>query len=282
MVDPFILPQARALSEQDGSTFASLVALMQRLLAPDGCPWDREQTPMSLRRYVLEEACEVIDAIESGDTDNLSEELGDLALQVAFIAELSRRDGSFGPDDVMRKICEKLVRRHPHVFGEVDAADADAVARNWEEIKVQEKGRRPLLDKVPRSFPSLKRAERLSELAARVGFDWPNAEGSHQKVEEEVKELSEAVSQGNSDAIEEEFGDVLFALVNWGRHLGLSPDAALRRTCDKFMRRFAHVEKRVLLEHGDWPRDEQGKATSGVALEELEAYWNDAKQQEVL
>ena len=276
----FDIPQTPALSEQDGSSFASLVSLMQRLLAPDGCPWDREQTPLSLRRYVLEEACEVIDAIEAEDHENLSEELGDLALQVAFLAELSRREGRFGPDDVMRKICEKLVHRHPHVFGDVEVEDADAVAQNWDEIKRQEKGRQPLLAKVPRSFPALQRAQRLSELAARVGFDWPDAGGSHAKVKEELGELDEARASGDTAALEDEFGDVLFALVNWGRHLGIRPDAALQKTCDKFARRFGHVEQSVCNKYEDWPRDERGKATSGVPLAELDAYWNEAKSKE--
>src|SRR5262245_47247454 len=162
---------------------------MQRLLAPDGCPWDREQTPESLRRYVLEEACEVIDAIDQRDDELLEEELGDLLLQVVFLSELGRLRGAFGPDDVVRGICEKLVRRHPHVFGEAEVSNPQEVARQWEAIKATERATpRALLGAVPRSLPPLERAKRLSERVSRVGFDWPDASGSRAKVQEELGE----------------------------------------------------------------------------------------------
>jgi tetrapyrrole methylase family protein/MazG family protein/ATP diphosphatase len=276
---PFDVPLAAPLPEQTGAAFSALVALMQRLLAPDGCPWDREQTPESLTRYVLEEACELIDAIEAGNAEAVRDELGDLALQVAFLGELYRARGAFGPDDVMAAICSKLVRRHPHVFGEESVGTSREVEVNWERIKREEKQNRPLLDGIARSLPALLRAEQTSSAVSRVGFDWPDAEGSREKVDEELHELREAIEERSPDAIEEEFGDVLFALVNWARHLGISPERALRRACDKFRQRFDEVEAAVKREHGDWPRDERGRPTRGLSLETLDGYWNRAKRQ---
>lgn len=271
-------PEPPPLAHQDGRGFTSLVEVMRRLLAPDGCPWDREQDFRSLRRYVLEEACEVIDAIDGGEPTDLEEELGDLALQIAFLSELARSRGWFGPDDVMRGICEKLVRRHPHVFGDVDVAGADEVVTNWEAIKAKEKKDRPLLGGIPRALPSLMRAQRLSQKVAEVGFDWPDVVGSRGKVAEEIGELDEAIQGGDRDRVAEELGDVLFTLVNLARHLGIDAEEALRSTADEFTRRFAHVERRVRQEHGDWPRDDKGKPTRGRSLEELDGYWDEAKQ----
>jgi tetrapyrrole methylase family protein/MazG family protein/ATP diphosphatase len=262
-----------ALPLQDGLTLTRLVGVMRRLLAPDGCPWDREQTFETLRKYALEEACEVIDAIDSGDRAALREELGDLLLQVVFQAELGRREGSFGIDDVVAGIVDKLVHRHPHVFGSADAKDADEVLRNWEKIKAKEKGERGVLAGVPRSLPALVRAQRIGEKVSRVGFDWPDARGSRAKVAEEVGELDRAVESGDVRAIEEEMGDVLFALVNLSRHLRVDAEGALRRTIDKFATRFAHVEKRVREEHGGW-----GEGEAHVPLEVLDRYWEEAKR----
>src|ERR1700752_5059247 len=205
------------LELQDGSTLSRLVGVMRRLLAPDGCPWDREQSYETLRKYVLEEACEVIDAIDSGDRKGLREELGDLLLQVVFQAELARREGSFAIDDVVSGIVDKLVYRHPHVFGHMSAKDADEVLRNWEKLKAKEKGDRGILAGVPRSMPALTRAQRIGEKVSRVGFDWADARGSQAKVAEEMAELDRAMQTGNATAIEEEMGDVLFALVNLSR-----------------------------------------------------------------
>ena len=246
------------LAAQDGSTLPRLVALMQRLLGPGGCPWDREQTFESLRKYVLEEACEVIDAIDSGDRALLKEELGDLLLQVVFQSELAREQAGFSIDDVVAGIVDKLVRRHPHVFGDMSAKDADAVLKNWERIKAEEKSSRGVLGGVPRSLPALTRAQRIGEKVARVGFDWASADGSRQKVTEEIAELDEAIAQGDKDSIEGEMGDALFALVNLSRHLGIDAEGALRRTIDKFTRRFGHVEARVGQEHGGWSAREGG------------------------
>ncbi len=276
---PFEIPDKLPLAEQQGQTFPRLVELMQRLLSPDGCPWDQEQDFSTLRRYVLEEACEVIDAIDSGDFDHLCEELGDLALQVVFLGELARREGHFGPDDVVREICDKLVRRHPHVFGDVNVADAEEVLRNWEAIKASEKADRPLLAGVPRSLPALYRAQRMSDKASRVGFDWPDGRGSREKVSEEVGELDEAVASGDAERIEHELGDLLFALVNLARHQKVDAEIALRKAGDRFAARFGHVEARVKERHGGWPRGNDDKPGRGISLEELDGYWDEAKRE---
>jgi MazG family protein len=274
----FDIPAPTPLEQQAGQTFPRLVALMQRLLAPGGCPWDREQSFESLRRYVLEEACEVIDAIDQKDDALLEEELGDLLLQVVFLAELGRQRKLFGPDDVVRAIVEKLVRRHPHVFGDVELENAQDVARQWEAIKATEKeSPRALLGNVPRSLPPLERARRISDRVSRVGFDWPDASGSRAKVHEELAELDRAIAGGDKSEVQSELGDVLFSLVNLARAHGIDPNAALQGTSDRFSERFAHVERRVREQIGDWPRDAEGKPTRGVPLETLDRYWDEAK-----
>jgi MazG family protein len=294
MPRPFEPVVAPKLAAQQGASFPRLVELMQRLLAPDGCPWDREQDFRSLRRYVLEEACEVIDAIDDidasngGDRGELCGELGDLLLQVVFQAELGRAEGSFGPDDVIAAICDKLVRRHPHVFGDEKVSGSFEVLQNWERIKAAERAAeaakegkggkredRGVLGGVARSLPALTRAQRVGEKVARVGFDWPDARGSREKVGEEVGELDAAIAAGDKDQIEAELGDALFALVNLARHLDVDAEGALRRTIDKFTGRFAHVEARVREVHGGWPAS---AADDRLTLEELDGYWEEAKQ----
>jgi tetrapyrrole methylase family protein/MazG family protein/ATP diphosphatase len=264
------------LAKQDGATLARLAGVMRRLLAPDGCPWDAEQSFETLRKYVLEEACEVIDAIDSGDRAALREELGDLLLQVVFQAELARREGTFGIDDVVAGIVDKLVNRHPHVFGDVDARDADEVLRNWEKLKAREKGDRGILAGVPRSMPALSRAQRIGEKVSRVGFDWEDRAGSRKKVAEEMGELDEAMALGDPKAVEEEMGDVFFALANLSRHLGVDAEGALRRSIDKFTTRFAHVERRVREKHGGW--GDAGGGEKHIPLAVLDAYWEEAKR----
>jgi MazG family protein len=300
--EPFDEKAARIVApigKQDGTTLARLVGVMRRLLGPGGCPWDREQTYETLRKYVLEEACEVIDAIDADDRGALREELGDLLLQVVFLAELGRREGKFAIDDVIEGIVAKLVYRHPHVFAVTpdhpekefaSAADAAAVLRNWEKLKTREKGRRGLLAGVPRSMPALTRAQRIGEKVARVGFDWESAEGSRTKVSEELRELDGAVVAGDANAIEEEMGDLLFALVNLSRHLKIDAEGALRRASDKFTRRFEHVEKRVQDNHGGWAgegkrdaapsRSEAEPHGEHLPLEVLDRYWDEAKRAE--
>lgn len=283
MPRPFAPVDVPPLAQQEGGTFPRLVELMQRLLAPDGCPWDREQSFATLRRYVLEEACEVIDAIDGGDRRELCLELGDLMLQVVFQAELARAEGAFGPDDVVAAICEKLVRRHPHVFADASVENADEVLRNWERIKASERAAdgkvkaRGVLGGVPRSLPALTRAQRVGEKVARVGFDWPDARGSRAKVEEEIGELDRALASGDRDQVEAELGDALFALVNLARHAGVDAEGALRRTIDKFTRRFDHVEQRVIERHGGWPAT---ASDDTLTLDELDGYWDEAKRRE--
>jgi MazG family protein len=267
------------LDEQEGQSFSRLVALMRRLRAPEGCPWDREQTFASLRKYVIEEAFEVVDAIDGGDLGALREELGDLLLQVVFQSELGRAAGAFGPDDVIAGIVDKMVRRHPHVFGDETVTGAAEVHRNWEAIKAREKGSRGLLEGVPRALPALVRAQRVGEKVSRVGFDWPDTGGSRAKVAEELGELDRAVASGDQAAIAEELGDVLFALVNLARHVDVDAEAALRQTIEKFGARFAHVEARVRERHGRWPSDpDDGGPGRGVTLEEMDGYWEEAKR----
>lgn len=261
-----------ALDEQDGTTVRRLVLVMRRLLAPDGCPWDREQSLESIRKYILEEACEVIDAIDGKDRSLLKEELGDLLLQVVFCAELARTEKAFALDDVVSGIVEKLVTRHPHVFGDLDVETADEVLKNWEQIKAAEKKDRGILGGVPRSMPALNRAQRIGEKVQRVGFDWPDARGSREKVTEELGELDQAIASGDAAAIEEEMGDVLFALVNLSRHVKVDAEGALRRTIDKFTKRFDHVEARVKEKHGGW-----GGHRENLPLEVLDRYWEEAK-----
>lgn len=274
------------LAEQDGTTLVRLVALMRRLLGPGGCPWDREQTLETLRKYVLEEACEVIDAIDSGDREGVREELGDLLLQVVFQAELLRAEGRFAIDDVIAGIVDKLVSRHPHVFhvasaegGLVKADTSQEVLSNWEKLKAKEKQGRGILAGVPRSLPALVRAQRIGEKVSRVGFDWEDPRGSMEKVREEIGELEEAIASGDASAKEEELGDALFALVNLARHLEVDAEGALRRTIDKFTKRFAHVEARVRDNHGGWsgPR---APGEDKLPLETLDGYWEEAKRLE--
>jgi MazG family protein len=266
---PFTPVTAPPLAAQDGATFVRLVELMRRLLAPDGCPWDRDQNMASVRRYVLEEAAEVADAIDREDHVELQAELGDLMLQVVFLGELAAAEGRFGQDDIVAGIVDKLVRRHPHVFGDVEAKDAAEALGSWERVKAMERSKsgdtRGLLGSIPRSLPALVRAQRLGEKASTVGFDWPDKGGPRAKIDEELGELDAVDAQ-----VEHEIGDVLFAVVNLARHLGVDADAALTRANDRFTKRFAHVEQRVQANHGGF---ENGK----LPLETLDGYWNEAK-----
>ncbi|MFI5306933.1 MAG: nucleoside triphosphate pyrophosphohydrolase, partial [Polyangiales bacterium] len=262
---------ARMADPTDGSTLPRLVAIMQRLLAPGGCPWDREQTLQSLRPYVIEEAFEVVDAIDRGSPEDLREELGDLLLQVIFQAELARAAGWFGPDDVVAAICDKLVRRHPHVFGDVRVSGASEVVTNWEIIKAEEKRGRGALDGVPLALPSLLRAVRMGEKAARIGFDWPEAAGARDKVDEELRELDRAVSSGDRDAVEDELGDLLFAAASYARKLEIDPEAALRKTLQRFASRVKAVEQAAA---------GVGRKPESMSAAELDALWQAAKTDE--
>jgi len=252
-----------------------LLAIMERLRGPDGCPWDREQTLRTLRPYVLEETYEVLEAIDSGDTREHCEELGDLLLQIVFQAQLAREAGTFEFADVATAISNKLVSRHPHVFGDADVKDAEGVLRQWAALKREEKkakgGGTSVLEGVPREMPALARADRLTEKASRIGFDWPDATGAREKVAEELGELDEAIASGDRVAIEHELGDALFALANLGRKLGLPPEEALRGAVGRFISRFEHVERELA---------RRGVPHGEATLAEMDAMWDEAKSLE--
>jgi len=258
------------MTEQDGRTLPRLVEVMQGLLAPDGCPWDREQTFASLRPYVIEEAFEVVDAIDRQNPELLKEELGDLLLQVVFQAELARAEGWFGPDDVIAAVCDKLVRRHPHVFGGAKVSDADGALHQWEKLKKEERRGRGALAGVPVALPALLRAVRVGEKAGAVGYDWPDAGGARAKVDEELAELDEALDRGDPLAAESELGDVLFALASFARKQAMDPEAALRTSLDRFSQRFERVEVAAR---------SQGRTLDSMTPAELDELWQQAKRE---
>lgn len=254
--------------------FERLVSLMQKLRAPEGCPWDREQDFDSIKPYTLEETYEVLDAIDARDWSGLKEELGDFILQAVFYAQMATEAGHFDIGDSLRSVNEKLIRRHPHIFGTGTAVSAAEVKENWDRIKATEKqdrGTELLLDSVPRSVPALNEAARISSKAAGSGFDWPDVNAVFAKLEEELTELAAARGSSDSEEIEAEIGDVLFTLVNMARFFQVDPEQALRKTNAKFRRRFAHVEKSLLA---------QGRTLKTTDLAEMEALWQDAKRDE--
>lgn len=279
MIDPADLPD---------EGFSRLVAVMAHLRAPDGCPWDRAQTLATLRTYLLEESHELLDAIDGlGDAGRalpadlplpdadpvlvaqLREELGDVLLQVVFESRIAQEAGWFDAIDVARGIADKMVRRHPHVFGDADAETAADVSRNWEQLKRREgKG---ALAGVPRNLPALLRGQRMGDKAARIGFDWPEASAVLLKVDEELAELREAMASGDRAAMADELGDLLFALTSLARHLEVDAEQSLRGTLDKFTRRFGYVEQQIEARHGREHR---------ASLDALEALWQEAKRLE--
>jgi len=293
-----------------GERFERAVAIMARLRAPGGCPWDREQTFDSIKPYTLEETYEVLEAIDNRDWDELSGELGDLLLQVLFYSEMSKEQGTFTIDDVIEKLSAKLVNRHPHVFGDVQAETASEVVRNWEAIKAEEKKKRlaagggktakepeppqSVLGGVSAAMPALLEAHKLSSRAAHVGFDWPNVEGLFDKLREETDELREqlqdfpppgprpqgrgvagagrvAVPEELRNRLEEEVGDLFFVLVNIARYLAVDPESALKKTNRKFKRRFQWMEERLR---------QSGRGPEQATMEELESLWQQAKELE--
>ena len=247
-----------------------LLDLVARLRAPNGCPWDREQGLPDVRAYLLEEAHETAGAIDSGDWGELAEELGDLLFQVAFIGRLAEEAGAFSLSQVVDGVHQKMVSRHPHVFGDEVLADAEAVRQAWERRKLQqEPGRASLLSGVPGSLPALLGAYRLTQKAAGVGFDWPDADAVLVKAEEEIEELRQALAAGAEESVREELGDVLFTLANLARKLEVDPEAALAGTNRKFRQRFAKIEEGLAA---------QGKTAAEASLEEMDALWEGAKE----
>jgi tetrapyrrole methylase family protein / MazG family protein len=275
-----------AISKQQiakiGKLFTDLVAVQVRLRAPGGCPWDREQTHASLRTYLLEESYEVLDAIESESPDELAEELGDLLLQVLFHADMAREANTFNLADVITGIRNKMIRRHPHVFGNVKAETSGEVLRNWAQIKAKEKQELQkgpveenpsVLDGVPRSLPALLEAFQMSRRAARVGFDWDEVSGIFEKLEEESAELQKALSPLDREAVEEELGDLLFTVVNLSRFLGLDPEVTLKKANKKFKERFIYMETEALKREVE---------LSKLSKDELEELWQSAKLKDQL
>ena len=271
------------VTQSAGQKFERLVEIMRRLRAPDGCPWDREQTPASLRPFVLEETYEVLEAIESGSPAQLCEELGDFLFEAVFLAQMSDEAGQFTIADAIDAICDKLVRRHPHVFarGEGDAAlTSNQVIEKWETLKAREreaaglpaKKQKTTLGGVPKTLPSLLRAFEISSRAAAVGFDWAKAGDVLDKIDEEVAEVRREVESGatgHMSRAEEEMGDLLFAIANLSRKLGVEPEAALRRANEKFTTRFDAVERALIA---------RGRSLSDASLEEMEAEWDRVKK----
>jgi len=263
-------------ANMDPRRIETLLAVMARLRARDGgCPWDIEQTFETIAPYTIEEAYEVADAISKSDREDLKEELGDLLFQTVFHAQIAKDEGSFAFADVVEAITTKMIRRHPHVFDTDDQRSADEQTRAWEEMKAQErkaKGQTSLLDDVPVGLPGLTRAVKLQKRAARIGFDWPTATEVLAKLREETAELTEAMAEKSADAIEDEFGDLLFVLANLSRQLKVDPEAALRRANQKICRRFRHVEEQYTAynrETGEPPD-----------LDRMEEWWREAKTRE--
>lgn len=256
------------MSERRGESLPRLVEVMQALLAPGGCPWDREQDLRSLRQYVIEEAFEVVDAIDRDSPEMLKEELGDLLLQIVFQAELARTHGWFVIDEVVDAVCDKLVRRHPHVFGDESADSASGAIAQWEKLKKAEKRNRGALDGVPVALPALLRAVRVGEKASAVGYDWPDAGGPRSKIDEELAELDEAIAADDREAAEKELGDLLFSIASFARKQGMDPESALRVALDRFSDRFGHAEKAARAE---------GRALDELDDEELDRLWREAK-----
>lgn len=263
------------MSDAAGIRFASLLSLMARLRSEGGCPWDREQTRASLKPYLVEETYEVLEAIDEGSRDHLVEELGDLLFQIVFHCQLGAESGEFTMNDVIERLCAKMTHRHPHVFGDRVVANADEALAQWEQIKNEEaqaKDRRASsLHGVPTALPALLRAQRLQAKAARVGFDWPRWQDAWAKLEEEMREVGEALEGGADDRVADELGDLLFSMVNVARLRGLDAEECLRRSSEKFTRRFGKVEAEMRA---------GGRSVTEASMEELDRAWEAAKAQE--
>ncbi|MBI3753987.1 MAG: nucleoside triphosphate pyrophosphohydrolase [Deltaproteobacteria bacterium] len=253
---------------------ARLVALMERLRGPKGCPWDRKQTFESLIPFLVEEAYEVIGAIDTGSLEMLKEELGDLLFQIIFLCQLAREKGAFDMDDVMTASREKMIRRHPHVFGKAKARTPEDVLKHWARIKRIEtaaKKQKGFLSDIPAHLPALLKAHKVTEKAAWVGFDWSDINQVFKKIEEEVKEFKAVLRKGNTKGMEEELGDLIFSLVNVGRFIQINTEEALRKTIGKFITRFHYIEESLR---------KKGKELDNASLDEMEKLWNEAKSKE--
>lgn len=258
-----------------GGSFEELVEIMKKLRAPGGCPWDKKQTLETLKEYVIEESYELIDAIDSRDVKNICEECGDLLLQIVFIAQIAAENDWFEVQEIIESLCDKLKRRHPHVFGDLKVRDSEEVRRNWDMIKLQERESKKeepsRLTGIPRSMPALLRAYAIQERAAKVGFDWEkgNLDPIWAKIDEEIRELRKALDEGDAGEVKEEIGDLLFAVVNLSRHIGVNPEEALQGANEKFSARFRFIEESV---------EGKGRSFDEYSLDELETLWQSAKK----
>lgn len=253
-------------------TIEDLRDIIITLRSENGCPWDKVQTHQSIKKDMIEECYEAIDALDSGDDHAFANELGDVLLQVVFHARMAEERGAFDFDDVLNEICTKLITRHTHVFGKDRAGSAEEALGQWEKNKKKEKNLdsyTAMLEDVPRYFPALMRSAKIQKKAAGVGFDWEDTDGIYDKIDEEKNELREVEKSGNKEAVEEEYGDLLFAVVNLGRHLGLTPEIALTKASDKFIKRFAKMENEAI---------EKQQDIAAMSMEELDILWKNAKK----
>ncbi len=258
--------------KQEKYTFQDLTELMAKLRSEEGCPWDREQTHESLKRYMVEETYEALEAIEAGDDGMIKEELGDVLLQVVFHSQIAYEEGRFDSSDVIDGICRKLIERHTHVFGEDIALDSEAVLKNWDKIKNKSKGLKSHTEKIlaiPKTYPALLRSLKIQEKAAKAGFDWDAVDGAIEKTTEEIEEFMKASKSMNKKAIQSEMGDLFFSLVNVCRFMDIEPEITLQETSDRFIRRFAYVEKEC---------EKAGFSMEERTLVELDRYWDKAKE----
>lgn len=255
------------MSNAPGKAFERLVTIMDELR--EKCPWDRKQTIQSLRQLTIEEMYELVDSITENDWAGIREELGDILLHMVFYAKIGREEGKFTLEEVINGICDKLISRHPHIYGDVKVENEEDVKRNWENLKLKE-GKKSVLSGVPKALPAMTKAMRLQEKARQVGFEWENRDQVWEKVEEEQRELREAIDQGQQERIEDEFGDLVFSLINYARFLRVDAENALERTNKKFIHRFTQMEQEALL---------KGKSLDQMTLEEMDTIWNSIKQQ---
>jgi len=252
--------------KEEGKNFQRLVDIVARLRKE--CPWDREQTNQSIKNNLIEEAFELLEAIEADDNTAMIEELGDVLLQVVFHSQIKKDEGAFDINDVIKHLVDKLIYRHPHVFRKKEVKDVEEVLKQWDKLKQKEKKRESILDGIPRRMPALLRATKVQKKAAKVGFDWTDTDQILQKVQEEIQELKDAKDKKE---LKHEFGDILIALVNLGRHLGIDPEEALHEATDRMVSRFQYIEKKAT---------EMGKNLEDISLEEMDKYWQEAKQRE--
>jgi tetrapyrrole methylase family protein / MazG family protein len=260
---------------QTEACFNRLLQTIQKLRSKDGCLWDRKQKKEDMAKYILEETYELIDAINSGSSDAIKEEMGDLLFKVFFLAHISDEAGEFKIPDIMKDVTEKMIRRHPHVFGNTEVKDIDEIKNNWDDIKRNlenrnEKGR-GLFDNIPRSMPALMRAQKVTEAASKVGFDWAKTEDVLAKVEEELNEFKSSLAANDTKCIREEIGDLLFSLVNISRFVNVNAEESLTASLAKFIDRFSYIQKKLA---------EQGKDPAGASLKEMDALWNESKLKE--